>query len=69
MISLALEIEPHFAAEAKRRRKETEGRPSKLVENVPPVSRLPKSRDRAAASGDGEPTSVTPLNRARHNAS
>ncbi|MCH9730663.1 MAG: hypothetical protein K0U84_13485 [Actinomycetia bacterium] len=48
-VALALEIEPHFAEEAAKRRKETEGRPSKLVENVPPVSKTPKSRDQAAA--------------------
>jgi hypothetical protein len=45
---MAVEIEPYFAAEAAKRRKETEGRPSKLVENVPPVSEKAKSRDQAA---------------------
>ena len=50
-IALALEIEPHFAEEASKRRKATEGRPSKLVENVPPVSSVGiKSRDQAASA-------------------
>ena len=50
MISLALEIEPHFAAEAKRRMQQAPGQPrgakKSAVENVPQQ----KSRDRAAAS-------------------
>ena len=52
-IALALEIEPHFAEEAKRRQKEHGGTaPGKksLEEKVPQVSRIPQSRDQAAKS-------------------
>lgn len=47
-IALALEIEPFFAAEAKKRYDATVGRPAKSVANVPPISRGLKSRDQAA---------------------
>jgi hypothetical protein len=49
-IALALEIEPYFAEEAKKRYAETVGRPSKSEEKVPQISRAPQSRDQAAAT-------------------
>jgi len=51
-IALALEIEPHFAAEAKKRQQEQARRnqpQSQKVENVPPLEKA-KSRDQAAAA-------------------
>ena len=45
-IALAIEIEPHFAAEAKKRLHLAKGRGVKAVEKVPQV----KSRDQAAAA-------------------
>jgi ParB-like chromosome segregation protein Spo0J len=59
LAAVAADLEPWFAKDAARRRKETEGRPKKdvekLVANLPPVSPAPKARSEAAKSvGVGE---------------
>jgi hypothetical protein len=59
LAAAAAELEPHFAADAARRKKETEGRPKKDAEKpvakLPPVSFTPKARSEAAKSvGVGE---------------
>lgn len=51
-IALALEIEPHFAEEARKRQQEQARRnqpQSQKVENVPPLEKA-KSRDQAASA-------------------
>jgi hypothetical protein len=48
---LGIEIEPYFAAEARKRYAATVGRPSKSVENVTPIYVKAKSRDQAATVG------------------
>jgi ParB-like chromosome segregation protein Spo0J len=51
LAAVAAELEPHFAADAKRRYEKTVGRPRKSVEKVPPISApQPKAREEAAKS-------------------
>lgn len=51
LAAVAAELEPHFAADAKRRYEQTVGRPKKSVEKVPPISApQPKAREEAAKS-------------------
>jgi ParB-like chromosome segregation protein Spo0J len=51
LAAVAAELEPHFAADAKRRYEATVGRPKKSVEKVPQISeRQPKAREEAAKS-------------------
>lgn len=59
LAAVAAELEPFFASDAARRKKETEGRPKKDAEKpvakLPPVSTPPKARAEAAKSvGVGE---------------
>jgi hypothetical protein len=59
LAAVAAELEPFFAGDAARRKKETEGRPKKDAEkpvaSLPPVSPAPKARAEAAKSvGVGE---------------
>jgi hypothetical protein len=51
LAAVAAELEPFFAADAKRRYEATVGRPRKSVEKVPPISTpQPKAREEAAKS-------------------
>lgn len=51
LAAVAAELEPHFAADAKKRYEQTVGRPKKSVEKVPPISApQPKAREEAAKS-------------------
>ncbi len=51
LAAVAAELEPHFAADAKRRYEQTVGRPKKSVEKVPQISEpQPKAREEAAKS-------------------
>jgi len=51
LAAVAAELEPFFAADAKRRYEQTVGRPKKSVEKVPPISApQPKAREEAAKS-------------------
>lgn len=51
LAAVAAELEPFFAADAKRRYEATVGRPKKSVEKVPPISTpQPKAREEAAKS-------------------
>lgn len=51
LAAVAAELEPHFAADAKRRYEATVGRPKKSVEKVPQIlAPQPKAREQAAKS-------------------
>ena len=51
LAAVAAELEPFFAADAKRRYEQTVGRPNKSVEKVPPIiASQPKAREEAAKS-------------------
>ena len=51
LAAVAAELEPMFAADAKRRYEQTVGRPKKSVEKIPPISTSqPKAREQAAQS-------------------
>jgi ParB-like chromosome segregation protein Spo0J len=51
LAAVAAELEPFFAADAKKRYEQTVGRPKKSVEKVPPISEGPsKAREEAAKS-------------------
>lgn len=51
LAAVAAELEPYFAADAKRRYEQTVGRPKKSVEKVPQISEpQPKAREEAAKS-------------------
>ena len=51
LAAVAAELEPFFAADAKRRYEHTVGRPNKSVEKVPPIiASQPKAREEAAKS-------------------
>lgn len=57
--AIAAEALPHFEEEAAKRRKETEGRPSKLEEKIPQDNREAQSRDHAAATVGVNPRYVS----------
>lgn len=58
LAAVAADSLPLYEAEAKERKKEMEGRPSKLEEKIPQESREPQARDKAAAATGVNPRYV-----------